>query len=456
MNYAFLPDLSALTILIFILSVLRRRHPQKQADVWLLGLFLTLVEAVAHTFYAPTGMPNPWLHVIVVDCYLLAGLVFTLASGNRAHTGRGRLLYVGWNGVALLMINTLYGLHYRNPLLYMVAIGLGVVLGATTSVILRGSWIRAELQVVGWLVMALLVKSGNYREVVYWSLSCIYGIAAFNFQRRLPVKSTGKLAIVTGFSIWSLCFLVHPWVVHYVAFSDIVSHVWNMQKTLISIGMILVMLEEQVSNNEWLALHDELTGLPNRRSFEGRLNDALDRARRRDSRLVLLILDLNSFKWINDSLGHQAGDQVLRGVSRNLCEHVPSFDTLARLGGDEFTMIASEVPDEEALARFSNEVHAAVELPLTIDGHCMVVTASVGMAVYPDDARDAVKLMWVADQRMYLLKHQPSGRSRVKGEHRQGTMLDDAPVVGAESSHRRRLRAAMAEDTSSQEGVIFP
>src|SRR5271168_2176449 len=101
MNYAFLPDLSALTILIVILVLLHRRHPQKQADLWLLGLFFTLVEAVAHTFYAPTGVPNKYLHLTVVDCYLVAGLVFTLASGDKdkALAPRGRALYIGLNGL---------------------------------------------------------------------------------------------------------------------------------------------------------------------------------------------------------------------------------------------------------------------------------------------------------------------------------------------------------------------
>src|ERR1700677_509707 len=113
MNYAFLPDLFALAILIVILSVLRIRHPQKQVDLCLLGLFFTLVEAIAHTFYATHGMPNKFLHVIVVDCYLLAGLVFTLASGNRARSLRNRLLYVALNGLPLLAMNSLYGLHFR-------------------------------------------------------------------------------------------------------------------------------------------------------------------------------------------------------------------------------------------------------------------------------------------------------------------------------------------------------
>jgi hypothetical protein len=93
MNYAFLPDLSALTILVIILFLLHRRHPQEQADIWLFGLFFTLLEAVAHTFYAPFGVPAKVLHVTVLDCYLLAGLIFTWGSGDlRVYMCRGLFL----------------------------------------------------------------------------------------------------------------------------------------------------------------------------------------------------------------------------------------------------------------------------------------------------------------------------------------------------------------------------
>ncbi len=454
MNYAFLPDLSALTILIVVLLVLHRRHPQKESDPWLLGLFITLVEAAAHTFYPPTGPPSSFLHVIVVDCYLLAGLSFTLASGNKEHEPNARLLYVGLNGLPLLVLNTLYGVHYRSPDPYFVAVALGLVIGAVSSVYLRKSWLRAGLLGVGWLAVAVVVRSGNYREAVYWSLCGVYSIAAFNFWRRLPAKSTGRLAVVTGFTIWSICFLVHPWVVHYLAYADIASHVWNMQKSLIAIGMILLMLEEQVSSNEWLALHDELTGLPNRRAFEDRLGCALDRSRRRSSRLAVLMLDLNDFKKINDSMGHLAGDQVLRGLANNLRSHVLSVDTLARLGGDEFTMIASDLTEKVELELLLEEVRQAVERPLMIDGQAMVVTASLGMAVYPDDAKDAERLVWVADQRMYLLKPRRANHSRGRTDTKppavsSSSMKDSAgSMVGADSS-RRRLRTALAEDSGA-------
>jgi diguanylate cyclase (GGDEF)-like protein len=195
--------------------------------------------------------------------------------------------------------------------------------------------------------------------------------------------------------------------VQYRAYADIASHIWNMQKSLISIGMILVMLEEQVSSNEWLALHDELTGLPNRRLFADRLTTAIERADRVRGRLALLILDLNGFKAINDTMGHQAGDQVLREVSAHLRKSVRASDTLARLGGDEFIIVATDLGVDQSLDHFMESVRGALERPVFIEGRSMTVSASLGIAIYPDDADDSIKLLRVADQRMYALKQRP-------------------------------------------------
>jgi diguanylate cyclase (GGDEF)-like protein len=235
----------------------------------------------------------------------------------------------------------------------------------------------------------------------------VYTIAAINFQRRLPQGSTGKLAIVTGFSIWAVCLLLHPWIVQHRGYADMASHIWNMQKSLISIGMILVMLEEQVSSNEWLALHDELTGLPNRRLFADRLTTAIERADRMQTRLALLILDMNGFKIINDTLGHQAGDQVLREIASHLRRGVRASDTLARLGGDEFIIVATDLDVGQSLDHFVESVRSALERPILVEGQSMIVSASMGMAIYPDDADDSIKLLRIADQRMYALKRRP-------------------------------------------------
>jgi diguanylate cyclase (GGDEF)-like protein len=306
-----------------------------------------------------------------------------------------------------LAICTLYGLHIYSPVAFFTSMSAGLVIGVASSLYLRHNWRYAGLHVCGWLAMGYLIHRSEYREAVYWSLCCVYTIAAVNFQRRLARDSTGKLAIVTGFAIWAVCLLMHPWIVRYREYADIASHIWNMQKSLISIGMILVMLEEQVSSNAWLALHDELTGLPNRRLFADRLTTAIERADRANSRLALLILDLNGFKIINDTMGHQAGDQVLREVSSHLRKSVRASDTLARLGGDEFIIVATDLGVDKPLDHFMASVRAALEKPVMVEGQSMIVSASMGIALYPDDAEDSINLLRIADQRMYALKQSP-------------------------------------------------
>jgi diguanylate cyclase (GGDEF)-like protein len=408
MNVAFFPDLFALALLIVILAMVRRRHSDARADAWLLGLSFTLVESVAHTFYAPTGVPDKVLHVVVLGCYVLAGLVFNWAAGDQRVAPDKRLLYLALNGFALLSLSTIYGLNLRFAGAYIPAIVAGLLIGVGSSIFLRRNWLYATGYAAGWSLIGILIAQHNFRAAVYWSVGCIYAIAAINFQRRLERHSTGKLAIVCGFAIWSLFFFTHPWVMdHYAMRADIPSHLWNMQKSLISIGMILIMLEEQVSNNEWLALHDELTGLPNRRLFAARLTSAVELCERKKTCLALVVLDLNDFKQINDSLGHVAGDTVLREVSSVLRKSIRATDTVARLGGDEFIIVVTDMPNANAVERFTDSLRSALERPIMIHDKPLVVGASFGFAMYPEEAKDATKLLRLADQRMYFLKKRP-------------------------------------------------
>jgi diguanylate cyclase (GGDEF)-like protein len=430
MNYAFLPDLSALTILIVILLLLRRHHPQRQANLWLLGLFFTFIESAAHIFYSPAGLPSTILHTTVILCYLLAGIVFVWASGNYEITDRKSLLFLLINSIPLLALNTAYGLHLFSKAAFLPWIGLGLILGVTTSLYLRRSLVTALLLAAGWLGMGMLVSQGRYRQVVYWSLGIVYAVATVNFYRKLPRNSTGRLAIITGFSIWSFFFFLHPFIVTYRAYADIASHIWNMQKSLISIGMILVMLEEQVSCNRWLALHDELTGLSNRRSFEDHLVTALERCRRAHSTLALFMLDLDGFKQINDTHGHHAGDQLLRHIACCLREHTDSFTSIARLGGDEFTLLACDPSQVRSVEQLRDTIRAATELPFVFDGHSLSVSASIGIAIYPDDADDATRLLRIADLRMYSLKQARTPLRHIR--------LDSVPSLTASGRFRSR------------------
>lgn len=158
----------------------------------------------------------------------------------------------------------------------------------------------------------------------------------------------------------------------------------------------------------FMAHHDSLTGLTNRALFYDRLETSLRSASRNNSRVALLYLDLNEFKSINDTRGHEAGDEVLREVARRLVSGTRQTDTIGRMGGDEFTVLLTEIPDsplviETAIAKIRNILGAPIELA----GQTFSITASIGAALYPEDGDTAQQLLIKADTNMYLNKQDP-------------------------------------------------
>ncbi len=158
------------------------------------------------------------------------------------------------------------------------------------------------------------------------------------------------------------------------------------------------------------ALHDSLTDLPNRRLLHDRLRTALARTDRSKSMLAVMFLDLDGFKEINDSLGHDAGDELLVTVSRNLSSVLRGADTIARLGGDEFVVVCEDVSDEDDLQLVADRLLAAVRTPVTLRGRSLVVTASMGIAIAGAMTEGSHDLLRLADTAMYQAKR--SGRDR--------------------------------------------
>jgi diguanylate cyclase (GGDEF)-like protein/PAS domain S-box-containing protein len=163
----------------------------------------------------------------------------------------------------------------------------------------------------------------------------------------------------------------------------------------------------------YLALHDALTGLPNRTLLMDRLSHAIAQARREQSQVALLVLDLDHFKHINDSLGHLVGDALLEEVALRLRAVVREVDTPARLGGDEFVIAATGLKDEEDAKVLARRILAAFEPAASVAGHNLHIGTSIGIAMYPNDGDTPAALLQAADTAMYQAKKNGRGAFRL-------------------------------------------
>ena len=153
-----------------------------------------------------------------------------------------------------------------------------------------------------------------------------------------------------------------------------------------------------------LAHHDALTGLPNRLLFQDRLQSALALSRRNQWLLAVMFVDLDRFKTINDTLGHEVGDRLLQEAARRLQKSVRDCDTVCRMGGDEFALVLPELGDMNEAAQVPQRIVDSLRAPLRIDGHELEVTASIGIALFPADADEPDALVRHADAAMYQAK----------------------------------------------------
>jgi diguanylate cyclase (GGDEF)-like protein len=180
----------------------------------------------------------------------------------------------------------------------------------------------------------------------------------------------------------------------------------NVHDMQTQIGAHLEELYESRRQLDHLARHDSLTGLPNRRFFAERLEHAIAAARRQGASLAVLFVDLDRFKEINDTLGHGVGDEVLRETARLLRDAVREVDTVARLGGDEFVILFDGVEDPHHVAVVAEKLLQHFQVPLHVAGQELIVHASMGISLYPEDGQDASALLHSADIAMYRAKQE--------------------------------------------------
>jgi diguanylate cyclase (GGDEF)-like protein len=192
-----------------------------------------------------------------------------------------------------------------------------------------------------------------------------------------------------------------------------------------------------------LALHDLLTGLPNRTLLHDRLDQELARARREGGMVAVLLLDLDSFKDINDTLGHPVGDQLLRAVAQRITTAVRATDTLARLGGDEFALVQPQTRQTAEVLALADKVLATVAKPFDVDGQEVQTSTSIGIALFPQDGQDPDTLLQHAELALYRAKAQGGDQFRFF-----------EPAMDEEAQARRRLERELRQALERGEFVL--
>jgi diguanylate cyclase (GGDEF)-like protein/PAS domain S-box-containing protein len=199
--------------------------------------------------------------------------------------------------------------------------------------------------------------------------------------------------------------------------------------------------EAQLSHQ---ASHDMLTGLPNRLLLSDRLARALTHEARSGLRPAVLFVDLDHFKTVNDTLGHDVGDELLKAVAARLKECVREEDTVCRLGGDEFVIVLHDVSQGEDAVKVAHKILEQLAAPFLIDEHCLYATASIGVSLYPQDGQDAATLLRNADAAMY----------RAKTRGRNNYQVCD-PSVGERAAKRLALEKGLQRAVTRGEFIVF-
>jgi len=407
LNLSVVPDFLAIGGLVLVFAGLLRRTRQTRPRYWLVGWALILVHIVAQFVERnlAAGLAAEAADAVSLSMLLLASVAFIWAGSDT------RIAWWRDLGITLLaavpdvlfFVFAACGVEARLPYLLCTTLGL-----ASTAWVFRRDrrkpswWVPVVVGI--YVLQGMFAWRGAVDQALDWMLFWHYLAVAFCFYRGAAGPSVGVAFTTVSFVAWAAVFPVASALDPWLAGWGIENEAWNLPKFLVATGMIFTLLEEQISHAEHASQHDALTGLPNRRVFARRLEHALKRARESGGRIAMLVIDLNDFKRINDTLGHAAGDTLLHFVAQRLQQGVRAGDTLARLGGDEFAAILPDVADRAAARVRAERLARAFDASTDYQGQRLSIGASIGLALYPDDGQDETRLYAAADRAMYASK----------------------------------------------------
>jgi diguanylate cyclase len=408
-DWSKLPDLIAVGLLAWAFASVARKSPTRVSTHWLTAWLLIVLHFLAFMLSPLTPPIGPLATFFGVVALIWAGIFFMRASvPYRRQNSSIVMLVTVLATYSLYTAVLMYGA--TAPILNAAAILLGLA-----PVVVAVSFVRSFRHPLRWVTVALhcglalvllnVQSRPNGSDLALNAvLFTVYLGAAIHFWYMYSRASAGAIITIVGFFLWANVFTVEPSLAHWYPQVHLESEVWNLPKYVVAIGMILVLLEDQIAHSKHLALHDALTGLPNRRLFEDRLGNALERSRRAGTQTALLMLDLDRFKQVNDTLGHHVGDLLLQEIARLFSGRVRRSDTVARTGGDEFAVILEGPTSRQEAKLVGRSLLRLLEQPIGLENCYVTVGASLGIAVFPDDAEDQESLCIKADLRMYDFK----------------------------------------------------
>jgi diguanylate cyclase (GGDEF)-like protein len=415
-NWGELPDLAAVALLACAFASVVRRNRTPVSMLWLTGWIMIAMHFFAFLFMTAPGNLGVTATTAGLVSLVWAGILFMWASVPYRNQVSSR-----WMLVAMTISNTIYILVASFagdvPWAMNIAAALFGVLPLAVALIWLAKfnhplrWVTVSLY-VGLSIFALSVQNrpGNGGDLAMNGvLFTVYIGCCIHFWWMYRRATAGAFVTIAGFFAWAFVFVVAPIMEAFFPQAHPEGEVWNLPKYVVAVGMILLLLEDQIEHNRHLALHDPLTGLPNRRLFQDRLGSALERARRTEAQAALLVIDLDRFKQVNDTLGHHVGDQLLQKVGALFAGRVRRSDTVARTGGDEFSVVLEEPTSRNDALHVGESLLQLLNEPVELGEHRVNIGASIGIAVFPEDAHDMELLCIAADLKMYDSKHGSGG-----------------------------------------------
>jgi len=435
MDWSKIPDVLAIASLAFAFASISRRNRTTQHQLWLIGWILIAVHFAGFMILGLPGVFGLFGLIVGLTALIGAGIFFMWATvPYETAVSCRRMAAVAF---LTMCIYTVLASLPKVPVWSFDAAAILIALGPLSVALFYRRyhqhalrWLTAGMQLALGAVLLVLDRLPGGSELGMDAiLFTVYLGCCLYFWHTHKKWTTGSIITVGGFLAWALVFVVAPSQEYFLPHFHLEQEVWNLPKYVVAVGMLLLLLERQIERSQYLALHDDLTSLANRRLFQDRLSSAMERARRSESSIALLQIDLDRFKEVNDTHGHYIGDLLLQHVSGILESRVRRSDTVARTGGDEFSLILEEPSRREDAELVAESLGRKLAEPFELSGRRIRIGASIGIAVFPEDAHDVDSLCIAADMKMYVAKQ----------DHREAALR---PVQNSQERREPRIMAS--------------